>query len=111
MNLSLTMFLLSLLICLGITLLKLYNVLHKCEWYDLRMGVMLFLINMVFYFISLNGLMLDKGIDSIVFFNMIKFLYGLGWVFLISEGGFSLFRYFKKKNSKRPKHYIFERRR
>lgn len=76
MNLYEVLGLLSFLVSLGISLYKLYNLMHKCDKYDLRVGFLLFVGFLFSFLVSFAVMVLNPAelIYSVLFSVSVLFV-------------------------------------
>jgi hypothetical protein len=76
----------TLIICIGITLYKLYNVLSEGKLYDFKLSIILFISFIISWFVSFTITMLKyKEMFYSSMFYMLIIFFGLNTLFMIIE--------------------------
>jgi hypothetical protein len=66
MNIVHAFFMISFIICIVILLLKIYNLLSVGEWYDIKMGFMLFIVYLLAWLVGLVCVLMDLNVQLLI---------------------------------------------
>lgn len=85
MNLSELLFIITILLGLGITLLKLYNLFTACKLYEMKISILLFIGFVMSWFLNFSIFMANPEVIYSILFKFLNMFFILNVLFLIVE--------------------------